>query len=468
MVFSSLSFLYLFLPVVLILHTVLPGKAKNAVLLLFSLAFYYVGEQGLVWIMIASSLCDYFCSLGIERFREKKHLTRFFLGCSLAFNLSLLGYFKYADLFIRSFNAVTGAGASLLHVALPIGISFYTFQTMSYTIDVYRGNVKAERHFLDFAAYVTIFPQLIAGPIVRYETVAEELRERRVTLDDWTEGIRRFCFGLGKKVLIANTLAELAKVYTGTTEKTVLLAWFCGLVSPLQIYFDFSGYSDMAIGLGRMLGFHFPENFNYPFVSHSATEFWRRWHMTLGTWFRDYLYFPMGGSRVGPARHILNLLVVWMVTGLWHGAAYNFILWGLWYGVLIVCEKYLYGKWLERSHVLSRVYFVFITVIGFEIFDASDFADILKRVGALFGVGTVGFSNTLATYSLGNYAVVALLALVLATPLLPKAVAALSRRWEKTQIPLSVCSRVLALVLLIVSTAYLVDGSYNPFLYFRF
>lgn len=468
MVFSSLSFLYLFLPVVLILHTVLPGKAKNAVLLLFSLAFYYVGEQGLVWIMIASSLCDYFCSLGIERFREKKGLTRLFLGCSLAFNLSLLGYFKYADLFIKSFNAVTGAGASLLHVALPIGISFYTFQTMSYTIDVYRGNVKAERNFLDFAAYVTIFPQLIAGPIVRYETIAEELRSRRVTLDDWTEGIRRFCFGLGKKVLIANTLAELAKVYTGASEKTVLLAWFCGLVSPLQIYFDFSGYSDMAIGLGRMLGFRFPENFNYPFVSHSATEFWRRWHMTLGTWFRDYVYFPMGGSRVKPARHILNLLIVWMVTGLWHGAAYNFILWGLWYGVLIVAEKYLYGKWLERSHVLSRVYFVLITVIGFEIFDASDFADILERIGALFGVGTVGFSNTLATYSLGNYAVVALLALVLATPLLPKAFAAISRRWEKVQIPLSVCSQVLALVLLIVSTAYLVDGSYNPFLYFRF
>ena len=468
MVFSSLGFIYIFLSLVLILHAVLPIKLKNVVLLVASLVFYFIGEQILTLIMIASSLVDFFCSLGIERFREKKNVTKLFLGLSLLFNISILGYFKYADLLINSFNLLTGSAVPLLKVALPIGISFYTFQTMSYTIDVYRGKVKAERNFLNFAAYVTIFPQLIAGPIVRYETVASELSSRHATVADYSYGIRRFCIGLGKKVLIANALAEFTALYSPENPSTVLFAWLCGLATPLQIYFDFSGYSDMAIGIGRMLGFHFPENFDYPFIAHSATEFWRRWHMTLGTWFRDYIYFPMGGNRVKPLRHIFNLLVVWAVTGLWHGAEYNFILWGLWYGILIIAEKYIYGKWLEKSHVLSRIYFIFITVLGFEIFSASDFADITKRIGELFGVGTTGITSASSVYYAKSYLAIFILAIVLSLPLVMNGIRELQAKSKALCTVIRAASGVAAMVILFVCTAYLVDGSYNPFLYFRF
>ena len=468
MVFSSLGFLYLFLPAVLILHTILPKRAKNAVLLLSSLLFYFVGEQILTLLMIASALTDYFCSLGIERFREKKALTRLFLGLSLAFNLGLLGYFKYADLLLESFRLLTGAAMPLLQVALPIGISFYTFQTMSYTIDVYRGNVKAERNFFRFATYVTIFPQLIAGPIVRYETVAEELVDRKVNVEALSAGIRRFCFGLGKKVLIANTLAELAKTYESAGNHTLSMAWLCALALPLQIYFDFSGYSDMAIGLGAMLGFHFPENFDHPFASRSATEFWRRWHMTLGAWFRDYLYIPLGGSRVRPWRHVVNLLIVWAATGLWHGAAFHFLLWGLWYGVLIVGEKLVYGNLLERSQVLSRLYFLALTVFGFAIFGASDLPDALTRMGELVGIGVSGVTDALTSYTWRSFAIVLLAAVVLSLPILPRLFSRLREKSEKWETALLISGNVLAAALLIVSTGYLVDGSYNPFLYFRF
>lgn len=468
MVFSSIAFLYIFLPAVLILHFIAPKKAKNAVLLIASLVFYYIGEQRLTLIMIASAVVDFFCSLGIERLRERKKLTRIFLGASLLFNLSLLGYFKYADLFIRSFNLLTGAAVPLLRVALPIGISFYTFQTMSYTIDVYRGNVKAERNFLNFAAYVTIFPQLIAGPIVRYESIATELKERDVSVSDFAEGIKRFCFGIGKKVLLANQLAELISLQGDASSKTLLFSWMCGIAVPLQIYFDFSGYSDMAIGLGRMLGFHFPENFDYPFISKSATEFWRRWHMTLGSWFRDYVYFPLGGSRVGTGRHIVNLLIVWFATGLWHGAEYNFVIWGLFYGVLIICEKHVYGKFLEKSRILSRIYFAIVTVVGFEIFDASSFKSIGIRIGELFGIGTESFANGFSLYYAKSYIVVILLAFALAMPWLKNLVARAKQKSPKLETAIVASECVLSLVLLVVSTAYLVDGSYNPFLYFRF
>ena len=386
MVFSSLSFIYVFLALVLITYFAVPKKLRNLVLLIFSLAFYYVGEQKLIIIMIISSLTDYFCSLGIEHFRERKGMTRLFLGLSLLINLSLLGYFKYADLFINSFNMLTGSEVPLLKIALPIGISFYTFQTISYTIDVYRGNVKAERNFINFAAYVTLFPQLVAGPIVRYGTVAAELKERTVSFQRFSRGAVRFCIGLGKKVLLANSLASLVKLYDSATGHTVLMAWAAAIAIPLQIYFDFSGYSDMAIGLGDIFGFSFPENFNYPMISKTATEFWRRWHMTLGTWFRDYIYFPMGGSRVKPARHILNLITVWFVTGMWHGAEYNFILWGLYYCVLLILEKFFYGKYLERSKILSHVYFAIITVCGFMLFHTEDLSLLPARLGELIGM----------------------------------------------------------------------------------
>ena len=467
MVFSSLSFIYVFLALVLITYFAVPKKLRNLVLLIFSLAFYYVGEQKLIIIMIISSLTDYFCSLGIEHFRERKGMTRLFLGLSLLINLSLLGYFKYADLFINSFNMLTGSEVPLLKIALPIGISFYTFQTISYTIDVYRGNVKAERNFINFAAYVTLFPQLVAGPIERYGTVAAELKERTVSFQRFSRGAVRFCIGLGKKVLLANSLASLVKLYDSATGHTVLMAWAAAIAIPLQIYFDFSGYSDMAIGLGDIFGFSFPENFNYPMISKTATEFWRRWHMTLGTWFRDYIYFPMGGSRVKPARHILNLITVWFVTGMWHGAEYNFILWGLYYCVLLILEKFFYGKYLERSKILSHVYFAIITVCGFMLFHTEDLSLLPARLGELIGMGTTGFTDTVSTFNVTSYLPTVIIAIIGATPLVKKLGEYLRVRAKLANAAL-IGTQICAYAMLVLSTAYLIDGSYNPFLYFRF
>lgn len=451
----------------LITYFAVPKKLRNLVLLIFSLAFYYVGEQKLIIIMIISSLTDYFCSLGIEHFRERKGMTRLFLGLSLLINLSLLGYFKYADLFINSFNMLTGSEVPLLKIALPIGISFYTFQTISYTIDVYRGNVKAERNFINFAAYVTLFPQLVAGPIVRYGTVAAELKERTVSFQRFSRGAVRFCIGLGKKVLLANSLASLVKLYDSATGHTVLMAWAAAIAIPLQIYFDFSGYSDMAIGLGDIFGFSFPENFNYPMISKTATEFWRRWHMTLGTWFRDYIYFPMGGSRVKPARHILNLITVWFVTGMWHGAEYNFILWGLYYCVLLILEKFFYGKYLERSKILSHVYFAIITVCGFMLFHTEDLSLLPARLGELIGMGTTGFTDTVSTFNVTSYLPTVIIAIIGATPLVKKLGEYLRVRAKLANAAL-IGTQICAYAMLVLSTAYLIDGSYNPFLYFRF
>lgn len=467
MVFSSLSFIYVFLTLVLITYFAVPKKLRNLVLLIFSLAFYYVSEQKLIIIMIISSLTDYFCSLGIEHFRERKGMTRLFLGLSLLINLSLLGYFKYADLFINSFNMLTGSEVPLLKIALPIGISFYTFQTMSYTIDVYRGNVKAERNFINFAAYVTLFPQLVAGPIVRYETVAAELKERTVSFQRFSRGAVRFCIGLGKKVLLANSLASLVRLYDSAAGHTVLMAWAAAIAIPLQIYFDFSGYSDMAIGLGDIFGFSFPENFNYPMISKTATEFWRRWHMTLGTWFRDYIYFPMGGSRVKPARHILNLITVWFVTGMWHGAEYNFILWGLYYCVLLILEKFFCGKYLERSKILSHIYFAIITVCGFMLFHTEDLSLLPARLGELIGMGTTGFTDTVSTFYVTSYLPTVIIAIIGATPLAKKLGEYLRVRAKLANAAL-IGTQICAYTMLVLSTAYLIDGSYNPFLYFRF
>ena len=468
MVFSSIGFIFVFLSATLLCYFIVPKKLRNLVLLISSLIFYYIGEQHLIWLMIASSLTDYFCSLGIEHFREKKGMTRLFLCISLVINLSLLGYFKYADLFINSFNALTGAAIPLLKIALPIGISFYTFQTMSYTIDVYRGEVRAEKNFINFAAYVTLFPQLVAGPIVRYETVAAELKERSVTLEKFSLGISRFCIGLGKKVLIANSLAALVKLYAEAEGgHTVLMAWAYAIALPLQIYFDFSGYSDMAIGLGHMFGFTFLENFNYPFIAKTATDFWRRWHMSLGTWFRDYVYFPMGSNRVKPARHIFNLLVVWFITGMWHGASYNFILWGVYYGVLIILEKYIYGKYLEKSHVISRIYFFFVTVFGFIIFDTENLSQVFSKFGELFGVGTTALYDTSSLFYVSSYLFTLVIAFVCAMPIGKKLWAKLCEK-EKSRAVFTCLGYAACFAMLIVSTAYLIDGSYNPFLYFRF
>jgi alginate O-acetyltransferase complex protein AlgI len=466
MLFSSLSFLYLFLPLILVVYYLVPGRMKNLVLLLFSLLFYYIGEQKLVLLLLLSSVVDYTCSLGIERFRGKPWLPRLFLVLSILINLSLLGYFKYIDLIIRSINAILDTQLNLLQVALPIGISFFTFQTMSYTFDVYRGDVKAEKNFLDFFTYVSLFPQLIAGPIVRYQTIAAELKKRTFDLSAFGYGIRRFCVGLGKKILIANTLASACKAYSEMPEKTTLMTWVYAVSFSLQIYFDFSGYSDMAIGLGKLFGFSFPENFNYPYIARSATDFWRRWHMTLGVWFRDYVYVPMGGNRVPMLRFILNILVVWFLTGLWHGAEYNFILWGLYYGLILLLEKFLLKKLLEKSKVLPHLYLPFITLIGFVLFDAASLNEAIRTCGRLFGIGSV-FTNVTSTYYAQSYALIIVIAAILATPLL-RHFAKWVQKYKTSEGLRPVFELAACVMILIVSTAYLVDGSYNPFMYFRF
>jgi alginate O-acetyltransferase complex protein AlgI len=466
MLFSSLSFLYIFLPLVLLVYYLVPGRLKNLILLIFSLLFYYIGEQKLVLLLLLSAVVDYTCSLGIERYRSRPGMPKLFLGLSLLVNISLLGYFKYIDLIIRSINAVLNTQIDLLKVALPIGISFFTFQTMSYTFDVYRGDVKAERNFLDFFTYVSLFPQLIAGPIVRYKTVAVELKERKFDLAAFGSGISRFCIGLGKKILIANTLAGACKVYGEMTDKTTVITWVYAIAFSLQIYFDFSGYSDMAIGLGKLFGFSFPENFNYPYIARSATEFWRRWHMTLGVWFRDYVYIPMGGNRVPNLRFILNIFVVWALTGLWHGAEYNFVLWGLYYGLILLLEKFLLKKPLEKGRVLPHLYLLFITIVGFILFDASGVAEAIRTCGRLFGIGTV-FTNAISTYYAKSYALVIIIASFLATPLMHNiCLAAIKHRTGERLC--TVLEPMACILILIVATAYLVDGSYNPFMYFRF
>lgn len=466
MLFSSLSFLYIFLPLVLVIYYLVPGRLKNVILLLFSLLFYYIGEQKLVLLLLLSSLVDYTCSLCIDHWRNQPRLTKLFLILSILVNVSLLGYFKYVDLIIRSINAILDMQINLLEIALPIGISFFTFQTMSYTFDVYRGDVKAEKNFLDFFTYVSLFPQLIAGPIVRYKTVAAELKERKF---DWSAigyGIRRFCIGLGKKILIANTLASACKAYSEMPEKTTLMTWVYAVSFSLQIYFDFSGYSDMAIGLGKLFGFSFPENFNYPYIAKSATDFWRRWHMTLGVWFRDYVYIPMGGNRVPGLRFILNILVVWFLTGLWHGAEYNFILWGLYYGLILLLEKFLLNKLLQKDKILPHLYLIFITLIGFVLFDAASLTEAIRTCGRLFGIGSV-FTNVVSTYYARSYALIIAVAAVLSTPLM-KNIYFTVKEHKVSQRLRTFLEPAACIVILLVSTAYLVDGSYNPFMYFRF
>ena len=356
MLFSSIPFLYWFLPCVVLLYFAAPRGLKNTVLLLSSLFFYGWGEPVYVLWMLLAIVMAYLSGLLIERFRSTLRLARIFLVLSVSFSLAMLGYFKYADFFIRNFNAVTGLAVPLLRMALPIGISFYTFQILSYTVDVYRGAVRAQKNFIDLAAYVALFPQLIAGPIVRYADVAAQLKERRHTPEKTALGMRRFLLGLGKKVLIANLLGELCSVFRESNDKSVLFFWLYTAAYALHVYFDFSGYSDMAIGLGKIFGFDFRENFNYPFISKSITEFWRRWHMSLGSWFRDYVYIPLGGNRVSAPRHLLNILVVWMLTGFWHGAAWNFVIWGLYFAGLLILEKIWLLKSLEGKPVIGHFY----------------------------------------------------------------------------------------------------------------
>ena len=463
MLFSGIPFLFYFLPCVLLVYFIVPQKGRNAVLLAASLFFYGWGEPKFLLFMVFSIVQGYVFARLIGRGRRKK----LFLTLSLVLSFALLGYCKYADFFIENFNAVTGLSLPLLKIALPIGISFYTFQIASYEIDVYRGDVAAQHNFIDFAAYVAMFPQLIAGPIVRYRDIAPQLKERPRSLEAAASGASRFAVGLGKKVLVANVLAQLVSAYKASAEQTALYAWLYTIAFTLQIYFDFSGYSDMAIGLGRIFGFSFPENFRYPYIAKSITEFWRRWHMSLGTWFRDYLYIPLGGSRCSRIRHIFNILVVWMATGFWHGAAWNFVFWGLFYAVLLMAEKFFLLPALKKGRVLPHVYVLLAVTLGFVLFDAASLKDALHQLGTLFGAGTASGLGTEALYMLRSYGVVLALAALGATPL-P------AMLWKKVQEAkslapvLTVAEPLCTFALLALCTAFLVDGSFNPFLYFRF
>ena len=467
MLFSSIPFLFYFLPCVFVLYFLVPMRWKNTVLLLASLFFYAWGEPKFVVFMLASIVQGYVLARLVEKYRADRGRAKLFLTLSLVFSLGLLGYCKYADFFLSGFNALTGLHIPLLRVALPIGISFYTFQILSYVVDVYRGDVKAQRNFIDLAAYIAMFPQLIAGPIVRYADIEPQLKERRSTPAMVAAGAQRFVLGLGKKVLIANVLYQLITVYKATTQPSVLYSWMYAAAYMLHIYFDFSGYSDMAIGLGKIFGFTFAENFNYPYISRSVTEFWRRWHMSLGSWFRDYVYIPMGGNRVAPARRYLNILVVWMLTGLWHGADWNFVLWGLFFAVFLILEKIFLLKPLQRLPVLSHLYTLLLVAVSFVIIDSAGLSEAAAHLGRMFGAGGVPLATGEALYYLGSYAVTFIIAIIGATPYPTRWMNRLSEG-PKTGRVLAVVAPVALMALLAVVTAYLVDGSFNPFLYFRF
>lgn len=463
MVFSSVSFLYAFLPTVLILYFAVPKKLKNYCLLLSSLVFYYIGGQSLIFIMVASIGINYLSALAIDRWRGSK-CKKIFLIASIVLNLSLLGYFKYYGFLAWNINNVFGEIIPITDIVLPIGISFFTFQAMSYTVDVYRGKVKAAINPVTIATYVTLFPQLIAGPIVRYSDIENELYSRKCTLTDFSCGVRRFCIGLGKKVLIANNLALLVKTALYTDEKTVLLYWLSAIAFSLQIYFDFSGYSDMAIGLCSMFGFHIGENFKYPFISSSITEFWRRWHISLGTWFRDYVYIPLGGNRVNKCRWIINIAIVWLLTGLWHGAEWNFVLWGALYSVLLITEKLFLSKILCKvPKWVGIVYTLFFTVIGFVIFNADNVTDALCTLSSMFGASGISVFDSQSLYLLKNYAVTFIVAILASTPL-----CAFVYNKYKDRLICTIAEPIWSAILLIVSTGYLIDSSFNPFIYFRF
>lgn len=465
MLFSSITFLYCFLPCVLLVYFVVPDRLKNFTLLAASLIFYGWGEPKYLVFMLLSVTQSYIAALLVEHFRGKK-LAKLALALSAVASLGLLAYCKYADFFIENFNAVTGLSVPLLNIALPVGISFYTFQILSYVVDVYRGDVPAQRNFIDLAMYIAMFPQLIAGPIVRYSDIAGSLKNRKTTLADASEGIRRFSIGLAKKILLANSAALLVSEFKAYNEKTVLFYWLYALAYMLHIYFDFSGYSDMAIGLGRIFGFRFSENFNYPYISASITEFWRRWHISLGGWFRDYLYIPLGGNRVKPFRHVINILIVWAATGFWHGASWNFVLWGILYAALLLFEKYVLHPKI-RFAVPMHIYTLLFVMLGFVLFDSANVTDALASFKALFGFGGIPAADTASLHYLKSNIVLLVVAVIGATPLPKLLYEKIGLRKYGGKI-LAVVTPLAALASVALCTAYLIDGSFNPFVYFRF
>ncbi len=417
-------------------------------------------------LMLLTIIVGYLSGYFMEKYRQRKSEKIFFLS-GLVFCIGALIYFKYAGFIFENINQLTGASLNVLDVALPVGISFYTFQIISYLADVYKGNVPAQKNIISLGTYVTMFPQLIAGPIVRYGNIVKQLKDRVFSLSDISYGIRRFILGLGKKILIANQLGELCDIIQISQDKSIVFYWIYALAASLHIYFDFSGYSDMAIGLGKILGFHFPENFNYPYMAGSITEFWRRWHMTLGSWFRDYVYIPLGGNRVKKSRWFFNIFVIWMLTGLWHGAAWNFALWGIYFAVLLVIEKQWLLPYLNRAKWWNHLYVILMVMFSFIIFNSSNIQDAGAVIGGMFGMGGLPVLSKSCMYYLNSYGRILLLSVIGATPLF-KCIVKRVQQYSIGQKVISAGESAVLVMILLLCTAYLADGSFNPFLYFRF
>ena len=463
MVFASITFLYYFLPIFLIVYFIVPKKYKNIVLLIFSFIFYFYGEPKYILLMLLEVLFAYFMTLSLEKNKSKSLLT-----VIISFHLILLCIFKYFNFIIDNINTIFSSNITLLNIVLPIGISFYTFQIISYEVDVYKGKIKASKNLLEFMTYVFLFPQLIAGPIVRYESVNKELKSRKVTFDDFSSGVNRFIIGLFKKVVIANNIGELCNTLVGSDEVSVLLYWILGISYMLQIYFDFSGYSDIAIGIGKMIGFKFPENFNYPYIADSVTNFWRRWHMTLSSWFRDYVYIPLGGNRVSTLKHIRNIFIVWILTGLWHGASWNFIIWGLYFGIILIIEKYFLNKVLEKlPKVIRIIYTLFIVMISFIIFSSDNLSSAFTVIKGLFSFNSLSLYNSFILYYIRSYLVILIIGIILSTSLIKNVIFKLRNKKFLNNI-INIIQVIVILLILLIVTSMLIDSSYNPFLYFRF
>lgn len=460
MVFSSITFLFYFLPIVLALYYLVPNKFKNLILLISSFIFYFYGEPKYVLLMAFSIISTYICGILVDKYRGTK-TSKLFLILEIIISIGLLIYFKYADFIIKNINLWLSQKIDLINVLLPIGISFYTFQMISYVVDIYRGEVKVQKNILKLATYVSLFPQLIAGPIVRYSTIEKQLENREYSINKFSLGVRRFVIGLGKKVLIANVIGTLVNTFLISEDKSILFYWLYAIGVMLQIYFDFSGYSDMAIGLGKMFGFDFLENFNYPYIATSITDFWRRWHISLSSWFRDYVYIPLGGNRVSKIKCIRNIMVVWILTGLWHGAEWNFIIWGIYFGILLIIEKLFLLKKTEKiPKFLKVIYTLFLVMISFIIFNGNE---IIENIKGLFGIGNISVISKESIYYLKSYFIVILIGIIGATPIMKNIV-----KKEKIKKITNILEPIYLFSILLLSTSYIIDGSFNPFLYFRF
>lgn len=465
MLFTSISFLYYFLPALIIIYFITPKKYKNIILLIASLLFYFYGEPKYVFLMIAEIIIAYIGAILIDKYKNQ---SKNILIITLFIHVFLLIIFKYTDFIIQTINDISNANIKLLNIALPIGISFYTFQIISYIIDVYNGKVNVQKNIIKLATYVSLFPQLVAGPIVRYQTVEKELDDRVHSFNNFAYGIRRFTIGLAKKVLIANALGELCSKAFLADEKTIVFFWIFGVSYMLQLYFDFSAYSDMAIGIGRIFGFHFPENFNYPYISKSITEFWRRWHISLSTWFKDYVYIPLGGNREGKYKQIRNILIVWLLTGIWHGANWTFLIWGLLFGIILIIEKIWLNKFMEKlPSFIRRIYVLFIVMILFIIFNSDNMSVALTNIKGLFGMNEEAFVNDYTLHYLKSYLPVLIIALLGSTPFIKILIDKLRKNKYVNNI-INILEPILIVVILVVVTSYLIDNSYNPFLYFTF